>query len=135
MKNTLLDIWLTCNKIVRYDNILEVFPLKSFRWFPPWIWVTFDAVIVVTKRSWAYTLSVCVVNFNYSKHLLLCNPSFTRSPNLPWFLTWIQTLAIKIYKIINSVDCVKNWTIVMTIWIWYNFQIQKRIVSAESKTL
>jgi hypothetical protein len=30
MKNTLLDIWLTCDKIVGYDKILEVFPPKSF---------------------------------------------------------------------------------------------------------
>ena len=104
MNNTLLDIWLTCNKIVGYDNILEVFSLKSFRCLPPWIWVTFDAIIVVTKRSCAYTFSVSVINFNYPKHLPLSNPFFTWSPNPPWFLTWIQTLAIKIYKYINSVE-------------------------------
>ena len=99
MKNTLLDIWLTCDKIVGYDNIIEVFPQKSFRCFPPWIWVTFDAIIVVTKRSCAYTFSVSVVNFNYPKHWPLGNPFFTISPNLPWILTGIRTFAIKIYEI------------------------------------
>ena len=69
--------------------------------------------------------------YNLSKqkwHVL--DHKISKRSHIPYFL--IKVPPLNSFRSKNSVYQVKNWNNAATIWIGYNFQIQKIIVSAET---